>query len=57
MDKKTNISAEDLGEITGMIMMGGMFAAAVHHARSLHYPPLSEEKRQQLRDKHKDNKK
>ncbi len=57
MDNKTNISAEDLGEIAGMIVMGGMFAAAVHQARSLHYPPLSEEKRQQLRNKRKDNKK
>lgn len=57
MDNKTNISAEDLGEIAGMIAMGGMFAAAVHQARSLHYPPLSEEKRQQLRNKRKDNKK
>lgn len=57
MDNKTNISAEDLGEIAGMIAMGGMFAAAVHQARSLHYPPLSEEKRQHLRNKRKDNKK
>lgn len=57
MDNKTNISAEDLGEIAGMIAMGGMFAAAVHQARSLHYPPLSEEKRQQLRNKRKNNKK
>ena len=57
MDNKTNISAEDLGEIAGMIAMGSMFAAAVHQARSLHYPPLSEEKRQQLRNKRKDNKK
>lgn len=57
MDNKTNISAEDLGEIAGMIVIGGMFSAAVHQARSLHYPPLSEEKRQQLRNKRKDNKK
>lgn len=55
--KKPIISEDNICDIAAIAMMGGMFAVAVHQARSLHYPPLSEEKRQQLRNKRKDNKK
>lgn len=56
-NKKPFINEDDIYDIAAIAMMGGLFAAASYQARSLHSPRLSEEKRQQLRNKHKDDKK